>query len=176
MNKRPNVRFKAAFLAVIFFAALGASERPAFAQCENADSAIVAAIYGKIKADKNLSKQIRHINVSSLYNVVKLHGWADTRRDKGRIVDFAMNADCVKMVNSNNFADAPPAGDTLQRSAGCGAGMKQCGDLCIPEAEVCNIDAYLGSNFFNLGIDNFAALLSAKGGGAGGRCEIVSLF
>ncbi len=174
MNRRNNCRFTTAFLAVIFLAALGAAERPAFAQCENADASIVAAIYGKIKADKNLASQIRHINVTSLNNVAKLQGWAKTRRDKGRVVDFAMNADCVKMVNSNNFADAPPADDTLQRSAGCGAGMKQCGDLCIPEAEVCNIDAYLGSNFFNLGIDNFAVLLSAKGGGAGERCEAVS--
>ncbi len=176
MNRRSNGRFTAAFLAFIYFAALGASERPAFAQCENADSSIVAAIYGKIKADKNLAPQIRHINVSSLYNVVKLYGWADTRRDKGRVVDFAMNAECVKMVNANNFADAPPAGDALQKAAGCEPGMKQCGDLCIPESEVCNIDAFMGSNIFNIGIDNFAVLLAAKGGGPGDRCETVSRF
>ncbi len=176
MNRRSNGRFTAALLAVIFFAALGAAERPTFAQCEDADASIVAAIYGKIKADKNLASQIRHINVTSLNRVAKLQGWAKTRRDKGRIIDFAMNADCVKMVNPNDFADVPPDGDALQRTAGCGAGMKQCGDLCIPESEVCNIDAFMGNYLFNPGNDNYAVLLSAKGGGLGEQCEAFSLF
>ncbi|MBK6722836.1 MAG: hypothetical protein IPG58_06005 [Acidobacteria bacterium] len=114
---------------VLFFAftiTIGAIARPAFAQCEKVtDSQIVASIYAKIKNDKGLAPQISHINVVSVYAAVKFQGWADRRADYDRIVGFASETTCVRLVNVNNFAETPPAaGNALRAAAGCARGDK----------------------------------------------------
>ena len=125
----------------------------AAAQCESAtDAKMVSDMYAKIKADKALASQIRHINVSSLNLVIKLQGYTTRKSEYDRLVGFAMKMACVKMVNTNELSPTAPdsgTGGTNQRLAGggCASGMKQCGDICIPDSDVCNIDAYLGFNY-----------------------------
>lgn len=132
------------FMSLCFFAILAtaaAIERPAFAQCESVnDAKIVSDIYAKLKGDKALAGQLSHINVTSTNYAVKFQGWTDTRKDYDRAVGFA-NMTCVRVVNVNDFSDAPPAASSQLRAGagGCASGTKPCGDICIPEGDVCNI-------------------------------------
>ena len=139
---------KRLLLTLICFAivtTIGAVMRPTMAQCETVtDKQLVTTIYGKIKADKALASQISHINIVSVYAAVKFQGWANSKKDFTKIKGFAVNTACVKLVNVNNFAETPPVTGTNQREAGCAAGMKACGDICIPEADTCNITEFLG--------------------------------
>ena len=114
--------------------------QPALAQCETVtDAQIVADIYAKIKADKILAPQIKHINVVSVSKVVKFVGWADSLKDHDKVRGFA-NTECVRMVNINDFAEmAPPADSSLRSSNGCTSGTKPCGDICIPDGDSCNL-------------------------------------
>lgn len=136
---------KTAFHLVVtlcFFAILAtvnAISHPVAAQtCDTVtDAAIVSAIVGKIKADKRLAAQIKHINVVSVSKAVKLQGWVETQKDFDRVVSFATGTSCVRLVNVNDFEPKPPA-TNLKMGAGCAAGMKACGDICIPEADACN--------------------------------------
>jgi hypothetical protein len=135
------------FMVFCFFAftiTIGAVARPAFAQCDKVtDSQIVASIYAKIKNDKGLAPQISHINVVSVFAAVKFQGWADRQADYDRIVGFASETSCVRLVNVNNFAETPPAaGNALRAAAGCSRGTKACGDVCIPEGDPCNIGEF----------------------------------
>lgn len=136
-----NFRLYVGFFVFTVLISVGAALQPVFAQCEKVtDRQIVAGIYARIKNDKDLASQATHINVVSINSAVKLQGWADNPNDYDTIVDFAMNADCVRVVNVNNFLDAPPATDNALRSSkGCASGTKACGDVCIPEGDVCNI-------------------------------------
>jgi hypothetical protein len=115
---------------------LGAVQ-PARAQCDGAtDSKLLTTIYGGIKADKNLAPQISHINVVVINGAVKLQGWTETKRDYDKVVAIAVNTDCVRLVNVNNFESTPPAAG---KGSGCASGTKPCGDICIPEGDTCNI-------------------------------------
>jgi hypothetical protein len=136
-----KLRLVFGFCFFAFLLTVGASSRPAFAQCDKVtDDQIVSGIYAKIKADKRLASQISHINVVSLYSAVKLQGWADSKSDYDKVYNFAMTTDCAKLVNVNNFQEtAPPADDASRSLRGCGSGTKACGDICIPESDVCNI-------------------------------------
>ena len=138
---RTNLRFFFGFFVFALLISAGAALQPVSAQCDKVtDQQIVSGIYAKIKNDKDLASQVKHINVVSINFAVKLQGWADNKNDYDAIVDFAMNADCVRVVNVNNFMDAPPATDSALRSTkGCASGTKACGDVCIPEGDVCNI-------------------------------------
>jgi hypothetical protein len=138
------------FLAICFFLLLmsaAAAERPAYAQCESVtDASIVSSIYASIKNDKSLSTQIRHINVTSTNRAVKFQGWADSQKSYDKVIGFAMDHGCVRAVNVNSFeAAAPPEGNQLRSAGGCASGTKPCGDLCIPEADICNIGAETGN-------------------------------
>ena len=134
-----------AFVLLVLLAVFAVIERPTLAQCsrttdEQTDEQIVTEIYDKIKGDKNLASQISHINVMSRYSAVKIHGWADSKSDYDKIVDFGMTAKCVKLLNISNFSPSPPSAESSLRStSGCAAGTKPCGDICIPEADICNI-------------------------------------
>lgn len=140
----------------------------AAAQCETAsDQKMVSDMYAKIKADRTLASQIRHLNVSSLNLVIKLQGYTSKKTEYDRLVGFALKMPCVKMVNSSELASAPPdsgTGGTNQRlaSGGCATGTKQCGDICIPEGDTCNIDSYLGLKYEPL---RFWDLLASNGVG-----------
>jgi hypothetical protein len=115
--------------------------RPTFGQCDKtSDAQIVADIYGKISNDKGLSAQMSHINVVSINAAVKFQGWANSKSDYDKVVGFALNGSCAKLVNVNLFVDTPPAeGSSLRSSGGCTSGTKACGDICIPEGDACNI-------------------------------------
>ena len=118
--------------------------RPAFGQScgSTTDAQIVAAIYAEIKADKGLASQVSHINVVSVNQAVKFQGWADSKRDYNDIIGIGMATSCVRLVNVNNFADAPPPPESPMRSVrGCASGTKPCGDICIPEGDACNFAA-----------------------------------
>ncbi len=119
---------------------LSAGSRTAYAQSCDAvsDQEIVTAIYARVNADKALAPQVSHINVVSIYKVVKLQGWVTSQRDFDKVVDIASSTDCVRMINSIWLQPAAP---DKERIGGCSAGMKACGDICIPEGDACNIMA-----------------------------------
>lgn len=136
-DRTRRILFTLCFFA--FMLTVAAMARPAFAQCEDTkDADIVADIYDQIKADKGLAPQASHINIVSNNLVVKFVGWADSKKDHARIVEFA-NTSCVRMINVNAFADSPPPANSAMRGNACASGTKQCGDVCIPEADSCNI-------------------------------------
>ena len=142
MSIRLIVRFVIMLSFFVFLASFSAGERPVGAQtCGTPDDKkIVADIYDKLKADKGLAAQISHINVISTGGAVKFQGWADSQKDYDRIQSIAVNTDCTKLVNMNNFSETPPPADSQMRSAGgCASGTKPCGDVCIPEGDVCNL-------------------------------------
>ena len=152
-------------ICLAFIASIGAIERPVLAQCEKVtDAQIVADIYGQIRADKGLVTQISHINVVSLYAAVKFEGWADTRKDYDKIVGFGLNTNCVRLVNANGFGDAsPPDGSPMRSAGGCGSGMKQCGDICIPSGDACSISMNMGLRIlFRPRVDGELALVFVR--------------
>ena len=94
------------------------------------DRAIVTAIYDQIKT--KYADQIRHINVRAKDKVVTIEGWVKSKSDRKNIEKMAKKASCVKSPIVNAL--------TIGIGDGCGPGQKQCGDICIPEREICNID------------------------------------
>lgn len=104
----------------------------AFAQrndcSKTTDAETVKAIYEKIKV--KYPGQIRHINVRIEANVITLEGWATTKKARDKIAKYAKKTNCVKKIVNNM---------TVGLSTGCGAGQKQCGDICIGKNETCNI-------------------------------------
>ena len=154
------------FFTFVFLVTLIALSSPTFGQCEkNADSQIVAAIYGEIKADKGLASQISHINVISVSGAVKFQGWADNQSSYDNVTDIALKTTCVKLVNVNNFMPTPPAAGDQMRSGGsegCASGTKPCGDICIPEGDACNLGGFLNKSAVIFRFDtNFFLGLSA---------------
>lgn len=102
---------------------------PVKIDCATATEAdLVEAIYDKIKV--KYSSQMNHINVRIKQGVTTLEGWVTTKSAKKEIEGFAKKIKCVKKVDNK-----------LQTSAGtgCGPGTKQCGNICIPSDETCNI-------------------------------------
>ncbi len=142
MKTKSPIRYILTLCFFAFLATIAASERPVFSQCDGvADSKIASDIVEKIKNDKSLAGQLRHINVSVTNKAVRFYGWTDSKKDYDRVVGFASGMTCVRMVNVNNFHEVPPAGNSPQRlgADGCQPGTKACGDICIPVAEHCNI-------------------------------------
>lgn len=92
------------------------------------DDEIVQAVYDKIEV--KYSNQINHINVRVKDKVVTLEGWATTKKVKKEIEGYAKKIKCVKKVDSKL---------TIGIGGGCGPGQKQCGTICIPSSETCNI-------------------------------------
>lgn len=135
-------------LALCFFgfiATIAAVSRPVLAQSSPCDSVtdeqLVAEITAAIKADKKLAPQMPHINVASVYRAVKLHGWTDTKEDYDKVYEIVATTKCVKLINVNLFEKTPPPANSPLRPqpGGCGPGMKACGDICIPDNEICSI-------------------------------------
>jgi osmotically-inducible protein OsmY len=130
--------------AAMIFICLSADLRPAAAQtCDKVtDEQISQSIYSRINGDKALASQVSHINVGVLYQVVKLQGWTLSQKDFDKVVGIASTTSCVRMINQSTFLSAPPPVDSQMRSAGgCSSGMKACGDICIPDTDVCSITA-----------------------------------
>ncbi len=170
MEKKMTKKMISMLFTFVFLVTLIAVSNPAFGQCEkNADSQIVADIYNEIKDDKGLLTQILHINVLSMNGAVKLQGWADNQSSYDKVHEIALKTTCVKLVNVNDFRETPPpTGDRLRSGGGCAAGTKPCGDICIPDADACNLDGLLnkaGASFqFN---NNFFLGLTAPDNSCG---------
>lgn len=112
------------------------------------DAQLVTAVLDKIKADKVLAPQLKHIVVGSVNRFVKLQGWTDSKSDYERLNELVAKVSCVAAINVNRLEESPPASDSPLRrlAAGCGPGMKACGDVCIPESDSCSDDARSGSD------------------------------
>ncbi|MBI1763815.1 MAG: hypothetical protein HYR56_20515 [Acidobacteria bacterium] len=116
-------------------------------------SAIYVAIYKILRTDANLNnrKQLEHINVS--FSVIKdargnitfskdevtLRGWAlaaEADADKMSAINqvealIRKATKCVAKVNKENLAN--------YKQISCPDGFRDCGELCIPINEDCNI-------------------------------------
>lgn len=141
MEFKTTIRIIRVTCCIAFILTFLAIVQPTFAQCDKtSDAQIVAGIYNRIGNDKGLATQVSHINIVSLNAAVKFQGWANSKSDYDKVVGFALNGSCAKLVNVNYFMDAPPAeGSSLRSSGGCTSGTKACGDICIPEGDACNI-------------------------------------
>jgi len=105
------------------------------------DADIVKAVTSKIDADRVLGPQAAHIIVGSVNRFVKLQGWTDTKSNFERLHDLVSKVPCVIAINVNRFEETtPPPNSPLrpQPESGCGPGLKQCGDVCIPENDACS--------------------------------------
>ncbi len=147
MKNRILVKTSVILALVGFVIGVGSSSSQAYiADCvndEKTNKAIVEAIYAKIKDNKNLASQISRINVTSTNLAVKIVGWTDKKSDYDKVVQFALDAKCVRVVNVNDFHEQEPSGDSfIKSSGGCSGGTKQCGDICIPKNDVCNITGF----------------------------------
>lgn len=89
---------------------------------------IVKSIYEKIST--KYPQHNKQINVTFKDGVVRLRGWVPSAAKKKDIEKIAKQTSCVKSVDSKLGTKAP---------MGCGPGQKQCGTICIPENENCNI-------------------------------------
>ena len=96
------------------------------------DEALVSAILEKIKADTRFDDQHRHIVVTSSKRIVTLRGWTKGREQADALIQFARTTACVRKVISKDLR-------AFRSNGGCIAGQKQCGDICIPRDEACNI-------------------------------------
>lgn len=95
---------------------------------QTTDADIVKALYDKIKADSNLSTQLRHINFSVTNKAVIIEGWVAGKDRKKAIEKLTKKTDCVKKVK-NKLATS--------LTTGCAQGQKQCGDICIDKTSTC---------------------------------------
>ena len=104
------------------------------------DEEIVVAIVDAIKSDSLLAPQLTHIVVGSVNRFVKLQGWTDTTRSGERLMELVRKAGCPTAVNVNRFEETPPPANSPLRPqpGGCAPGMKQCGDVCIPDTDSCS--------------------------------------
>ncbi len=138
MNIRPTIRTIVIFGFFTVFFLAGASLNPASAQtCD--DAKIVSDIIAQINQSKKLAAQKTHINVVAVNGAVKLQGWTDTQKDYDAVVSIVSRTNCVRAVNVNDFESAPPDSQSRTRSSGgCVGGTKPCGDICIPEGDICN--------------------------------------
>ena len=96
------------------------------------DEEIVAAVYEKIRVDKRFDDQHRHINVSSRNRVVTVRGWVKGRVQAGDLIRYARTTKCVRRVISKDLR-------SFRSNAGCMAGQKQCGDICIDRNQNCTM-------------------------------------
>jgi hypothetical protein len=125
-------RFLFLFFIFTAFATVDVSAQ----ECTNPDDeAIVNSMLSKISKNSSLKSQMSHINVISVDGVVKIQGWVKTKSDFEKVQDFAIETDCVRLVNVNGFEDSEPEG----LKQGCSGGTKPCGDICIPDNDTCNI-------------------------------------
>lgn len=139
MKRKSITKPLVVFAFFIFVSATGFTVDRAFGQScgANADTEIVDSIYAKIKANAKLSVQAEHINITSTNQVVKIVGYADNKEDRAKVVQYAIETACVKMVNDKEFLDEKPSEEQLRTM--CTSGTKPCGDICIPINDTCNI-------------------------------------
>jgi hypothetical protein len=113
-------------LMLIFSIGAFAQSKPDCATVTDKD--IVKAVYEKIMT--KYAGQVSHINVRVTDKVVTIEGWVTTKSVRKEIEKWAKKVKCVKKVVNTL---------TIGVGGGCGPGMKQCGDICIPEKQTCNL-------------------------------------
>jgi len=114
--------------------------------CTSTPAQIVASVYVQISDNKALEPQVSHINIQyTNYDengdngAIKIQGWADSQKDYDNVVEIALETACVTRVNEQGFATPKPEG-LLPRGGGCDPpATKECGDICIPGNDTCNI-------------------------------------
>ncbi len=141
MTSKTIVKMTVMFSFFIFLTTFDMSINKAFGQnCANTpatNEAIVNDLYEKIKGNKSLEPQISHINITSTNLAIKIRGWADTQADYDKIFEYAMESNCGTKANLNEFYVGQ--NESLMPGPGCSGGTKPCGDICIPDNDVCNI-------------------------------------
>ncbi len=117
-------------MTLVIFAVMTAFNLSASAQdcSKTTDDQIVDAIQAKMKT--KYADEMKHINVSVENGVVTLEGWAAKEKNIDKIGKLVKKIKCVKSV-SNNIKQG------ITNS--CGTGQKQCGEICIPSNQTCNI-------------------------------------
>lgn len=134
-----STTFKFLFLSAIIFAATISAEAQ---ECgKSVDSDIVNSFYAKLQKNSSLSTQINQVNATSVNQALKIRGWVNGSKDYQKVIDYALETKCVRVVNVNDFESSEPEG---LKSGGCVGGTKPCGDICIPENEICNIKGRVG--------------------------------
>mgnify|MGYP000456889091 CR=1 FL=1 len=105
------------------------------------DKQIAAQIRILIDGDPALRPHRKHINYSTKICKVTLRGWVDTFDNFKNLYDKVSNAGGVRSVNISGFelrpqAPSPSPGVGTEK---CPDGTKECGELCIPKDENCEI-------------------------------------
>lgn len=106
------------------------------------DESIVKNIYAQISANKDLSSQIKTIDVTSENGKVKVIGWTIDDKSWKLFKSLVEKTECVVGSDLNGLLkQRPPENHPLRPTPGdsCVPGTVRCGDLCIPEGERCNI-------------------------------------
>ncbi len=124
--------------------AIGASGERVYGQtCSSTPEAIVASVYTQIAGNKSLADQVNHINVqftnydqNGNNGAIRLQGWVRSQSDYDKVYEYAMEANCVTRVNTQEFSNAEP---TDLKGACSPPVTKPCGDICIPGGDTCNI-------------------------------------
>ena len=115
-------------LAILFLIIAGNLSASAQDCTKTTDADLVKSvskkIYGKYK------KQKQRINVHVENGEVTIEGWVVAEADIAKITEIAQKIKCVKKVTNNLV---------VGKTGGCGAGQKQCGEICIPNNQTCNI-------------------------------------
>lgn len=127
MTKRSIVKMALAACLLVLVSSVGAFTQKT--DCtKTTDADIVEAVYTKMKV--KYDSQVMHINVRSKDGVVTIEGWATTKKVSREIAKLAKKTSCVKSVVNTM---------TIGAGGGCPSGYVQCGTICIPSTEVCNI-------------------------------------
>jgi osmotically-inducible protein OsmY len=136
MTDKSNIQKSLVVFSLILIFSVGAStqtntnksqsNKPDCAQMSNDD--IIKAVYDNIRVKH--ADQIKRINVTLANGVVTLEGISPTQKIKKEIGKIVKKTSCVKNV-VNNLG--------VGTAANCGAGQKQCGDICIKESADCSL-------------------------------------
>ncbi len=131
------------FSLFVFFAIAAAGGNVYGQTCSSTPEEIVASVYTKIAGNKDISTQVNHINIqytnydeNGSNGAIRLQGWVKNQSDYDKVYQYAMEANCVTRVNTQEFANAEPTG---LKGACTPPATKQCGDICIPGNDTCNI-------------------------------------
>ncbi len=127
MTKKSIMKIALAVFSLILMGNIGTyAQKTDCSKVTDADT--VKAIYDKIRV--KYPGQMERVNVRIKDGVVTLEGWTTTKGMRKDIEKYAKKTKCVKKVVSKLTIGIP---------GGCGPGQKRCGDICIDEAEDCNI-------------------------------------
>jgi osmotically-inducible protein OsmY len=127
MNFKSNFKIMLMVFAFVLAGNLGVYAQKTDCS-QKTDNEIVIAIYEKVKV--KYADQIKHVNIRIDAGTVTIEGWVNNKKAKKEIEKIAKKSDCVKKVINNL---------TVGKAGGCGPGTKECGGICIPEKESCNI-------------------------------------